>query len=181
MTAIKKVKKIVPKSTESAPDKEYHPILALREEVDELFDRFFSNVSFGKFGKGLAEIEPLRHLEDSFINFGKMAPRADVSETDTAYKVVTELPGMSEDDIEISFGDGILSITGEKTEEKKEEKENFHLSERRYGSVKRVFSIPVGIKTDKITASFNNGVLDIEMPKLPKTETEDIRKIKIGK
>ena len=171
------------KSTGQKRNEEYHPLLALREEVDELFDRFFSNVSFGRFGqfgKDIAEIEPLRQLEETFIRFGKMAPRADVSETDKSYKVEVELPGMDKDDIDISFADDVITISGEKQEEKKEEKGDYHLSERRYGSVMRAFRIPAGVDGESATASFENGVLCVEMQKIPETEKTGVRKIKIS-
>ena len=183
-TSSKRVEKIKPEPTERVPDKEYHPLLALREEVDQLFDRFFSNVSFGRFGqfgKNIAEIEPLKHLEDTFVSFGKMAPRSDVSENGKSYNISVELPGMSESDIDISLSGDVLTISGEKIEKKKEEKENCHLSERRYGSVVRSFRIPQNVDADSIKASFDNGVLKIEMMKLPEAQTSGTRKIKISK
>ena len=191
-SANKPVKKNQTKSSEIDSPKEsmrqnqsegYHPILALREEVDELFDRFFSNVSFGRFGqfgKDIAEIEPLRQLEDTFARFGKMAPRSDVNETDKSYKVEVELPGLDKDDIDISFANNVLTISGEKQEEKKEEKGNCHLSERRYGSVMRAFRIPIGVDAESATASFKDGVLCVEMQKIPETEIPGVRKIKIS-
>ena len=170
-------------STGQKRNEGYHPLLTLREEVDELFDRFFSNVSFGRFGqfgKDIAEIEPLRQLEETFIRFGKMAPRADVSETDKSYKVEVELPGMGKDDIDISFVDDVITISGEKQEEKKEEKGNYHLSERRYGSVMRAFRVPAGVDAEGATASFKDGVLCVEMQKMTEMEKPAVRKIKIS-
>ena len=180
----KQVEKIKPETGKQVTGKEYHPLLALREEVDQLFDRFFSNVSFsrfGQFGKNITEIDPLKRLEDSFAGFGKMVPRADVSENGKSYNISVELPGMSDSDIDISLSGDTISVTGEKLEEKKEKKENYHLSERRYGSVVRTFRVPSGVDANSAKASFKDGVLCIEMAKLPEAKKSGIRKIKISK
>lgn len=179
-----KVKKIEPKLSETPAtnlDIESHPLLALREEVDTLFDRFFSNFTLGPFGRYGQELEPLRRIENTFAHFGKMTPYANVSETEKMFKVSLELPGWKEEDIDISLGNDMLVVSGERSEEKTEEGEDFHLMERRHGSVRRMFHIPPAVIVDKAVATFENGILNIEMPKKVDKEKAKLRKIEIKK
>lgn len=149
-----------------------HPLLALREEVDHLFDNFFSGFAlgpFGEFGRSRPHIEPFRRFEDAFAGLssgmGKLHIKSDVSETDDIYRIEAELPGLEEDDISVSVTDRLLTITGEKKDETKDEREDYHLAERHYGSVTRTFPIPEEVDLSKSKASFKNGVLSITLPK----------------
>ena len=77
------------------------------------------------------------------------------------------MPGMDEKNIEVKVANGSLAIKGEKQEEK-EEKKDYYLHERKFGSFERErFSIPEGVDTDKIEATFKNGVLNVTLPKIP--------------
>ncbi|HVN56336.1 MAG TPA: Hsp20/alpha crystallin family protein [Anaerolineaceae bacterium] len=99
----------------------------------------------------------------------------DISENENEYIVKASLPGVNPDDLDISVNGNTLTIRGEvKPEEEKGG--NFHLRERRYGVFSRSFTLPYTIKADAIEASYDNGVLTL---KLPKTETEKSRKIKV--
>jgi HSP20 family protein len=122
------------------------------------------------------DIEPFWRGE---ISWGK-APAVDVVEKDKAYEITAELPGMEEKDIEVKFADGVLSVTGEKKEEKEEKKKDWYLSERRYGSFQRAFRVPEGVDADKIEATFKNGVLTVSLPKSPEAIKRE-KKIPIGK
>ncbi len=93
------------------------------------------------------------------------APAVDVAETEKAYEITAELPGMDEKNVEVKFADGVLTIKGEKQEEKEEKKKDYYLSERSYGSFQRAFQVPDGVDADKIEATFKNGVLTVTMPK----------------
>lgn len=101
--------------------------------------------------------------------FGFLPP-ADVVETDALVTLSVELPGLEQKDIDVSVEDGILTIRGEKNEEKKEENKKYHLLERTYGSFQRSFTVPRGVDSSKISAEFEKGVLKVMMPK-----TEDAR------
>ena len=92
-------------------------------------------------------------------------PAVDVAETDKAYEITAELPGMDEKNIEVKFADGVLTIKGEKKDEKEEKKKDYYLSERSYGSFQRSFQVPDGVDTDKIEATFKNGILTVVLPK----------------
>ena len=80
-------------------------------------------------------------------------PAVDVTETDKAYEIAAELPGMDERNIEVTFADGVLTIKGEKREEEEEKNKDYYLSERSFGSFQRSFQVPRGVDTDKIDAS----------------------------
>ena len=92
-------------------------------------------------------------------------PRVDVIEREKEYCIKAEMPGLSEKDVEVTVSDGRLTIRGEKKEERQEEKENYYLSERSYGSFQRSFQLPDTVDKDKIEATSKNGVLTIRLPK----------------
>jgi len=89
-------------------------------------------------------------------------PAVDVAESDKAYEITAELPGMDENDIEVKATNGGLTIKGEKKEEKQRD---YYFSERRYGSFERYFNLPDGVDDCKVEASFKNGVLKVTLPK----------------
>jgi HSP20 family protein len=80
----------------------------------------------------------------------------------------------------VKFADGLLTIKGEKREEKEEKKKDFYLSERRFGSFQRSFQVPEGVDADKIVASFKDGVLTVTLPKSPEAQKKE-KKIAIKK
>jgi HSP20 family protein len=92
-------------------------------------------------------------------------PVVDFAETEKGYEVTAELPGMNEKNIEVKFADGVLTIKGEKQEEKEEKKKDYYMSERSFGSFHRALQLPNGIDPEKIEASFTNGVLKVTLPK----------------
>lgn len=97
------------------------------------------------------------------------APRVDTAETDTAYEVTAELPGVDEKDIKIALEDNVLSISGEKKAEREEKKKDYVMTERSYGSFKRAFTLPDNVDADKIAAKFEKGVLKVTLPKTAPT------------
>ena len=92
-------------------------------------------------------------------------PTVDVSETDKAYEITAELPGMDEKNVEVKVANGVLTIKGEKQDEKEEKKKDYHMRERSYGSFERSFQVPDGVDADKIEANFKKGVLTVILPK----------------
>jgi HSP20 family protein len=95
-------------------------------------------------------------------------PKVDVAESDTEYEVAVEVPGLSKNDISISVEDGYLTISGERKQEEKTDKKNFHRIERYYGKFERSFQLPDEVKADEIKANYKNGVLKVEIPKTEK-------------
>jgi HSP20 family protein len=126
--------------------------------MNRLFDEFF-----GERRQELAE--------------GTWLPAVDVSETGEEIVVRAELPGLGKDDIELNIQDNVLTLKGEKKQEKKEENENYHRVERSYGSFSRSFTLPAGVDPESVQATFKDGVLVIA---LPKVEEAKQKKIEIG-
>jgi HSP20 family molecular chaperone IbpA len=92
-------------------------------------------------------------------------PAVDVTQTDKGYEVTAELPGMEEKDIEVKLANGILTIKGEKRDEKEEKKKDYYVRERSFGSFERSFQVPADVDADEINASFKKGVLTVMLPK----------------
>ena len=92
-------------------------------------------------------------------------PAVDVVESEKTYEVTAELPGIDEKNIEVKVANSILTMRGEKQEEKEEKKKDYYLQERHYGSFERSFEIPEGVDPDKIEAIFKKGVLTVTLPK----------------
>ena len=92
-------------------------------------------------------------------------PAVDIAEKYKAYEITAELPGMDEKHVEVKVGNGMLTIKGERKEEKEEKRKDYYLSERRYGSFERRLQIPEGVDSDKIEATFKKGVLTVTLPK----------------
>jgi HSP20 family protein len=98
------------------------------------------------------------------------APAVDIAESDKAYEITAELPGLDEKNIEVKLANGALTIKGEKQEEKEEKKKDYYLHERHFGSFERCFRVPEGVDADKIEASFKKGVLTVTLPKTPEAQ-----------
>jgi len=103
-------------------------------------------------------------------------PAVDIEENDDRYHVSMELPGMTKDDLQINYTDGVLKISGEKKEEREEKERNYHCYERRFGKFERSFRIYSDVKADKIDASFKDGILTVD---LPKAETAKPKQIEV--
>ncbi|HSW29222.1 MAG TPA: Hsp20/alpha crystallin family protein [Longimicrobiales bacterium] len=113
-------------------------------------------------------------------NAGAWIPAVNVEETKEGLVLTAELPGLTEEDVTIEMENNVLTISGEKGEERTEgdEERRYHLWERRYGQFQRSFTLPGTVKGDEIRASFDKGVLRIQMPKVAEAKT---RKIAIEK
>jgi len=95
------------------------------------------------------------------------APRVDISEQDNAVLLTAELPGVAKEDVKVELKDGVLTVSGEKKTEHKEEENGFYRSERVYGSFTRSFTVPDTLDAEKIEAEYANGVLKLMLPKRP--------------
>jgi HSP20 family protein len=133
----------------------------IRREMDRLWDSFLEG----------------RHIRKSEDD-REWLPSVDVSETKNDLVVRAELPGLESKDIDISMNNGYLTIKGEKKNEREEKDENYHLIERSYGSFSRSVRLPKEVLSDKITASFKNGILKITLPKSEEAKKKEI-KIKV--
>lgn len=164
--------KLVVKNEQQKPaaTTEFRPFANLRREIDRLFDDFSWGSSWRMpSARSLFEGEPLWRGEGSW---GKV-PAVDIADTDKAYEITAELPGMDEKNVEVKFANGVLTIKGEKKEEKEEKKRDYHLSERRYGAFQRSFTVPDGIDAEKIDATFKDGVLTVSLPKTAEAQKKE--------
>lgn len=107
--------------------------------------------------------EPRKKDKDPFN--GNWNPAVDVYETDQAYVVNAELPGMNKDDITIDVKDRTLTMKGERRYDNEVKDEHYYRRERAFGSFQRSFSLPEGVESEKITAEFKNGMLKVTIPR----------------
>jgi HSP20 family protein len=140
---------------------EGHPLWTFRREMDRLFDDFF-----GPWGE--------RALTPFGEEWGAFSPQVDVTETDGQIKISAELPGLDDEDIDVSLSDDVLTISGEKKAEKEEEGENYYRAERSYGAFRRAIPLPSEVDADKVDAVFQKGVLTITLPKTGETKAKKV-------
>ena len=130
----------------------------------------------------LIKWEPMREFEDLFDRYtramgwpanrgqelmtkGDWLPRVDISETDGEFVIKAEIPEVRKEDVKVGVDNGILTIQGERKQEKDENKEKFHRVERYYGSFVRSFTLPDNVDEAGIRASFKDGMLNLTLPK----------------
>ena len=138
----------------------WQPFEGLRDEIDRLFE---------DFGRGLSQpfrrsLFPVAPSFRSQVTWPTM-PAVDVVESEKAYEITAELPGMDEKNIEVKVAEGVLTVKGEKQEEKEQKEKNYYLKERSFGSFERSFEVPESVEADKIEANFKKGVLTLTLPK----------------
>lgn len=112
--------------------------------------------------------------DEAFSGLQNWYPSADISEGKDAYTVKIELPGVTKEDVKITLQENVLTIQGEKKQEKETKETNFHRLERSFGSFSRSFRLPSLIKADKIDANYKDGVLTIVMPKSEEAKSKEI-------
>jgi len=94
------------------------------------------------------------------------APSADISETDKEYLIRAELPAVKKEDVQVTFEDGMITVKGERKQQKEDKNEKFHRVESFYGSFERRFSLPDNVDADKIRCESKDGVLTVHIPKV---------------
>jgi HSP20 family protein len=109
------------------------------------------------------------------LGLGSSSPRINVSETESALEVEAELPGLDEKDVEVVLNEDILTIKGERKDEREEKKKDYHLTERSYGSFQRSIRLPYDIDPGTISASFNKGLLKITLPKPAEAKQKSVK------
>ncbi|MBM3633654.1 MAG: Hsp20/alpha crystallin family protein [Alphaproteobacteria bacterium] len=132
----------------------------------------------------------LEKLEKSFNDFwrgaplmswtkeGGLLPNVDIIEHDKEIQIIADLPGLKEEDINIEINNGILTLRGEKKEEKEEKRSNYYLSERSSTSFNRTFQLPTAVDENNVNASLEDGVLKIILPKSTEKDKQ-IKRIEI--
>lgn len=133
-------------------DNVVNPFLRLQQEVNHAMSDFYD-----LFEPLNANLERFEHI--------KLSPALDIVEDKESFKIEAEMPGMSEEDVKVTFNENRLTIEGEKTLSKKDEKKNFVSREITYGRYERTVSLPLTADVEKATASFKKGMLWVTIPK----------------
>lgn len=121
--------------------------------------------------------EPMRG-EAAGYSHGEFTPRFDIKETKNAFVIKADLPGIKDEDVNISLTGSQLTVSGKRDEERREEGEHHYMVERSSGTFSRVFSLPDGVDADAVTADMKNGVLTLQIPKRPEAQP---KRISIGR
>jgi len=129
-------------------------MITLRDAMDRLFDDAFT-----------------RPINMSAVS---AMPAIDMYQDDESVVVKAQLPGLSNDDVQISVTDNILTLRGEFKEENEDEGKSYHIREHRYGTFERTLSLPTDVQVDKAKAVFENGILTITLPKAEKVKPKTI-------
>lgn len=125
------------------------------EDIQTRLNRFFNET-------------PVRRVEgnagDGFF-FADWVPPVDVQETEKEYLLKVELPEIKKEDVKVEVLDGVLTIEGERRQEKEEKDKRFHKVERSYGKFVRQFALPTEVEAEKVQAEFRDGMLNVHLPK----------------
>ena len=118
----------------------------LRREMEDLFSRMWGD-------------------HDGSWWTGDFSPSADLSETDNAFEIRLDVPGMAAQDFDIEVNGNIATIRGDRKEEKEDKGKTYHRVERRYGAFSRSMTLPCNVNEDEVAAAYANGVLTVTLPK----------------
>jgi HSP20 family protein len=157
------------------------PFSLMRRMADDI-ERLFSD-DYARVGYGMQSPQRSTGLFDPWrmetrIADATWAPQVETFRRDGNLVVRADLPGLTKDDITIEAEDDVLMISGERSDETRDERDDFYRSERTYGRFFRAIQLPEGVDADKIDASFKDGVLEVTIP-APKVTTPKNRQIKI--
>jgi HSP20 family protein len=132
----------------------FDPLFSLQRDMNRLFDEVVGGGPSYAGGPGSQNGQG--QIINAYMN---------VSETEHEIRISAELPGVREEDIDVSLNDDVLTIRGEKKFERSDEKENFHFVERSYGTFQRSIRLPFPVDPEQVQARFENGVLQVTLPK----------------
>jgi HSP20 family protein len=139
----------------------FQDLLSVQEEMNQLFTRALGRERPGQPGEAVQQ--------------RLWAPALDISERKDAYVVTCEVPGVKADDLDITLEGGLLTIQGERPFERESSEQQYHRVERRYGSFRRSITLPSQVEADQIEASFENGVLEVVVPKAEEAKPKRVR------
>lgn len=131
-------------------------VWSIQDEINRTFDNFFGRTEREEWTES------------------RWAPAVDISENKDDLMVNVEVPGMKKEDIKVTIQDGILTVRGERKQEKEEKDKSLHRVERSYGSFCRSFTLPTTVQGDKIKANYKDGVLMIALPKVEEAKPKEI-------
>lgn len=137
----------------------FRDLLSIQDEMNQVFRR-----AIGQGGQGESSAE------------GRLwAPAIDISERKDAYIVTAEVPGVRPEDLDVSLEDGVLTIKGERQFSQESSEQQWHRVERHYGAFRRTITLPSRTKADEIEASFENGLLEVIVPKAEEARPRKIQ------
>lgn len=160
----------ITKQPETSVSRPRDVLSAMREEMDRMFERF---------EHGWPRV-PALFKRGGDAGFGLTVPDLDVHESTATINIEAELPGVDEKDVAVTLANGVLTIKGEKKQEKEEKTDSYHMSERSFGSFQRSIRLPDTVDEGKVEAKFDKGVLKITAAKKPEAVKAE-RKIEIKK
>ena len=134
----------------------------LEQEMNDMLDHYARAV--GQPRAGSQEV----------IATGDWTPRVDIAETDKAFEIKADIPEVNKEDVKVTVHNGVLTIQGERKQEKEDKGKKFHRVERYYGSFTRSFTLPDNVDETKISASFNDGVLNLQIQKTEEAKPKSI-------
>lgn len=144
-----------------------HPLMSFQRDMNRLFEDLWRGFDLPAAGRGEAAAATM------------ISPRIELKEREGEIEVCAELPGLKENDVEVTLTDNVLSIRGEKKHERKEEDKGYTYSERSYGVFERRIPLDAEVLADKVEARFTDGVLTVTLPKNPQVQGH-ARRIPIG-
>ena len=153
-------------------DTAFHPLMNLREDIDRMFDNF---IDTWPSLKRWSDFKPFGTFTRSRF---ALSPNVDVSETEQGYEITADLPGMDAKNIEVTLTNNVLTLKGEKKQEREENKKDYYLRERISGTVQRTFTLPDDVDNEKIDTQFSKGVLTINLPKSAEAKAK-VRNIEV--
>lgn len=139
--------------------KEQNDIARFHHETADLFNRFFGMSPFGEIG--------------AFTESG-LFPKLDVTESDKNVTVKADIPGIEREDVEVYLDGRLLTVKGERKQEKEDKGENYHRAERSYGSFSRTVELPAEVDESDVDASYKDGILKVVMKKTKESESKKI-------
>ncbi|OZB58035.1 MAG: heat-shock protein [Thiomonas sp. 13-66-29] len=123
-------------------------------EIEDMFDRYTRAISF-----------PRKSTTGEIATIADWSPQVDIAETPKEFTIKAEIPEVKKEDVKVSIDSGVVTIQGERKQEKEEKDKKFHRIERFYGSFSRSFSLPDNIDANAAQATFKDGVLSLQIPK----------------
>jgi HSP20 family protein len=130
--------------------------------MEDVFDRYSKALSWPRLGG------------QEIMTGGDWAPRVDIVETEKEFIIKAEIPDVKKEEVKITVNNGVLSIQGERKQEKEEKGKKFHRVERNYGGFTRSFTLPDNVDETKVEATFKDGMLKLQIPKSEKSKPKEI-------
>jgi len=132
------------------------------EDVSNRLNRLFSRSPAGT------------ESNQEMLAMADWTPSVDISETDSAYLIKGEIPGVKKEDVKVTIEDGMITMRGERKQEKEEKSKKFHRIERSYGSFMRSFRMPDDVDESGVKAEFKDGMINVLLPKSAKAKSKSI-------